>query len=279
MPDRVGRLVAATPPCAAARPIWSRRTPRARIRRCMPAGTAIRLEARRRLEFQMHYTPTGTATRDRTPRRSVPVEGSVAARGAHQSVLQRPAQAAGRRGRRGGGRRSGFAQTTTLWDFSRTRISAARSGATCSCCPMARRRRFSTCPATTSTGRRTTCLRSRCRFRPARRSCRPPGTTTPRRIRRTLIRKWTCGWGDQTWEEMQYTGLIFSPGNAVSDRDSDCDSQEIATVSGSGSGFLVPGSRFLVRRSGSLVIRTRTWNRGTQNLGNWNPEPEPGTAT
>ena len=51
----------------------------------MPAGTAIRLDPGGTFEFQMHYTTNGTAANGSDARRPVPVEGSVAARSAHQS--------------------------------------------------------------------------------------------------------------------------------------------------------------------------------------------------
>ena len=49
-----------------------------------------------------------------------------------------------------------------------------------------------------------------CRSPRARASARPRGTTTPRRIGRIPIPTIDVKWGDQTWEEMQYTGIMYS---------------------------------------------------------------------
>ena len=65
--------------------------------------------------------------------------------------------------------------------------------------------------ATTSTGRRTTCSRSRCRCRRGPGSSRPRGTTTPPGNKSNPDPKVDVKWGDQTWEEMQYTGVLFTP--------------------------------------------------------------------
>ena len=40
---------------------------------------------------------------------------------------------------------------------------------------------------------------------------RARGTTTQRRTNRIPDPKVDVKWGDQTWEEMQFTGLLFSP--------------------------------------------------------------------
>ena len=130
----------------------------------MPADTAIKLDPGGVFEFQMHYTTNGTATKDRTrvglflskdpSPREVRISQFVNTQlilPAGEADVAVDAEVA-------------FSQPTTLWGLSLTRICAARSGGTCSCCPTARSRRFLTSHATTSTGRRTTCSRNRSRF-------------------------------------------------------------------------------------------------------------------
>ena len=67
------------------------------------------------------------------------------------------------------------------------------------------------CRDTTSTGRRITCSRNRCRCRKDRRSFRPRGTTTRAANKNNPNPKVDVLWGDQTWQEMQYTGILLSP--------------------------------------------------------------------
>ena len=213
IPDRLARLVAAPAAGGHARRAWSRRMRRARTRRSMPAGTAIRLEPGGVIELQMHYTTNGTAAKDRTPRRDVPVEGGVAARGPHLAVRQRPIKLPAGAADVAVDAEVGFAQDDDALGPVPAHASARQEVA-----PRAgaagrheeddpRRAR-----ATTSTGRPTTCSRSRCRFRAGAKivstawydnSATNPANPNP---------KVDVLWGDQTWEEMQYTGLIFSTG-------------------------------------------------------------------
>ena len=176
-----------------------------------PAGTALRLPPGGVLHLQMHYTANGTAGTDRTkvgmifakepPEQEIRVAQFLNGR-LHDSG--RRVQSRGEHRRR---LRAGRDAVGTLPAHPRSREAVELHAGTARRLDASRSCR---CRATTSTGRRTTCSRSRSQF--------PKGA----RIRSTAWYDNSAAnrsnpdptidvkWGDQTWEEMQYTGIMYS---------------------------------------------------------------------
>jgi hypothetical protein len=176
-----------------------------------PAGTAIRLEPGGVIELQMHYTATGKATKDRTrvgitlSKEPSPREIRISQFFNGQLVL--PAGQADVAVDAG----IGFAQDTTVWGlFPHTHLRGKRwryvlelpDGTKKTILDVPRYDfnwqtyyMFAT-PLTIPAGSK---LVSTAWYD---NSAKNPANPDP---------KVDVKWGDQTWEEMQYTGIIFSP--------------------------------------------------------------------
>ena len=156
-----------------------------------PSGTAFRLEPGGIIELQMHYTATGQPATDRTKIgltfSTEPSPREVRAQHFMNMTMRLPAGA------------SDVAVTTdlefmqdaTVWGlFPHTHLRGKNWAYTLEL-PNGENARSCRCRGTTSTGRRITCSRPRCRCQKDRKSSRPPGTTTRRRTRTIPIRRST----------------------------------------------------------------------------------------
>jgi hypothetical protein len=179
----------------------------------MPASTAIRLEPGGIIEFQMHYTTNGTAAADRTrvglflSRDSSPREVRIS--DFYNGLLKLPAGAASVEV----SAEVGFAQDTTIWGlFPHTHLRGKKwrydlvlpDGTSKVILDVPRYDfhwqtyyMFSQ-PLQIPRGAK---LVSTAWYD---NSARNPANPDPTK---------DVAWGDQTWEEMQYTGLIFSSGS------------------------------------------------------------------
>ena len=176
-------------------------------------GTAIRLEPGGVIELQMHYTANGKAATDRTKiglqssprirrRREVRVthffNGTLILPAGSPDVARRCRHLVRERCDRLG----------HLPAHARSRKEVGVR-------PRAAGRHEEERPLgaapTTSTGRPTTCSRSRCRCPKGSRLVSSAWYDNSPANKSNPDPKVDVKWGDQTWEEMQYTGLLFSP--------------------------------------------------------------------
>ena len=175
-----------------------------------PLGSAKRIKAGSTLTFQMHYTPNGTAGKDRTrvglifakqpPASEVRSVGVMntrfvipAGEGNHQVTSQ-----------------AEFTEDAKIWSFFPHMHVRGKSFEYRVVAPTAARRFCSRSRSTTSTGRESTCWPSRSACRRARGSSAPRTSTTRRRTSQNPDPTKDVRWGDQTWEEMMIGWTTFS---------------------------------------------------------------------
>ena len=177
----------------------------------MPQGTAIRLEAGGIFELQMHYTSTGTATTDRTRVGLVfskePSPREVRVSQFYNAQLRLPA---------GGADVAvdadvGFVQNTTLWGlFPHTHLRGKRWRYVLEL-PDGTKKQILDVPRYDFNWQTYYMFKTPLQIPAGSKllstawydnSARNPDNPDP---------KVDVLWGDQTWEEMQYTGLLFSP--------------------------------------------------------------------
>ena len=135
-----------------------------------------------------------------------------AARSARPAFHEHDDEIAGPRGRRGGDNRPrvspGRDGVGALPAYAPSRQS---DGPTRSSCRTARRNPSSRCRGTTSTGRRTTCSQNRCRCRKGSKIVSTAWYDNSAANKSNPNPNVDVFWGDQTWQEMQYTGVLLSP--------------------------------------------------------------------
>ena len=178
-----------------------------------PPGTALRLEAGGVLELQMHYSTNGTAGTDRTKVGMIlskdPAPAEVLANHFFNAKLRLPARA-----------------TTCAWmqmsPFSRTRrygacflirICAGRSGSIGWCLPDGTERMILSVPRYDFNWQTYYMFREPLRVPKGSRIVSSAWYDNSARNRSNPDPNVDVSWGDQTWEEMQYTGLLYSAGD------------------------------------------------------------------
>jgi len=180
----------------------------------MPAGTALRLEAGGVIELQMHYTTNGTAATDRTRvalfLSKDPSPKEVRISEFFNGLLKLPAGAADVAVNAD----VGFAQPTTLWGlFPHTHLRGKKWRHVLEL-PDGTKKTILDVPRYDFNWQTYYMYKDPIQIPAGARlvstawydnSAKNPANPNP---------KVDVAWGDQTWEEMQYTGLIFSPAAA-----------------------------------------------------------------